>query len=1211
MTNYRYYNIERFRSIRKIKIQIHSNKIRRGYLIILTLIIALLFALPYGELIKATEENYYAIITECLIFNFATLIVLILYYLVVSKVLPKYHVEDEDKRLKFFSDNQVRLIIIISFLIGVMILIYAGVYQFYKPDIHKQTTNKFTIEVQNDSNGEIYFNDTILLIPKHLSENMSSNKSSIYTTYIVNQFILSVFLFFTIGIFSLTFHSLKSRLERRTKKEINKSEIYIYWYNFLKSLILENPLILLSAVLFTTLTISSFILRGKGDISDRHFIYSVAFYSFWFASLTAIVAPFFIKIRILNNTYFKFTSHRLGNAILPSIYDHIVVIGIGTLGSQLIENCFFDIHPEGYCVETICPNKDKHINKVVDDISDYDLIINKELELQLISRRIIIIEKNDYRFSSAYSISEDKTIGIFNIADNHNLNIGLLCIKGDARKNSILAFARCENSQVIVNTTPDSNLSLQLSSSFPKQKLILSVNSATAFEFLTSTTYDRAVYTLDTQQVEGIVISQIIFCWGFTNISNNIYTLKNKSINAVDLRDKILKKLNLKESENYLVSDLKKAIVRGGNDKILIAANGSYVFYIIQSLWMTLKFTLGMTNTEINELLEKKVMILTSDNKIKEEVKNRTWNFYPIRDRNTKVNVKYFEKLKIESTESQLKILTFINDITNFDSYLDIFKEFKIGLIVLMNDNTLDAVKMFTEAANSSEIISNSSNNRIKPPHIVVYSLASDKFFLDSLFKKYFAFNAKRTEKIGFPTQLTKESQISKDYISSNQLASMLRSIYVNRYLEEQIDDPIAELIFSVIQKPGALAYLVCKLCGLQLIFNQFKNKVPDFIYYYSTEMNIYRDTFIFKGTAKIGEIDSKSDFDDVIRYCFVNCEERYRTKIDEIILKNLELIGSTWSEERLINREFDSGMFSHYPISSILKHAEIHYDIYSSRKRLYVSTQKLIPSMFLDKKVQDLSSTDLLMLFNIANFCVWSEGEETPGSYAGLMATLMLGNIMDNEQIPYDSEYIPEILFSNNRPSFELQGFQDLMGTIAQDSFYIKLVKKCKSNSNISKNIRAIKLNLASRFIEENLEWSNYLFDLKDHLMTLNGNYVFFVIEKIFLEGTYLEGVEGISEISFYKKVNSKCDIGNPVNEFKVLRRKNLTSNTSISNMPYDYDFKIDDEWTLYRDSQILPQSYEIILIREDIVENAKVEAIEGSIEHKFQNMIFVIDDL
>lgn len=1205
MTHYKYYNIERFRNIRKIKIQIHADKIRRGYLIVLALVILLLFALPYGELIKSYNENYDTIINECLIFNFVTLIVLILYYFVVSKVLPKYHVEDEDKRLKFFSDNQIRLIVIIFFLIGTMILLYAGIYEVYKPHISKRINDKYSIEIKSSSNNDIYFNDTITLIPQHLSENITSDKSSTYTTYIVNQFILCVFLFFSIGIFSLTFHSLKSRLERRTKKKINNSEIYIYWYNFLKSLILENPLILLSIVLFTTLTISSFVLRGKGDISDRHFIYSVAFYSFWFASLTAIVAPLFIKIRILNHTYFNFTSHRLGNAILPSIYDHIVVIGIGTLGSQLIENCFFDIHPEGYCLETICPNKDKYINKIVNDISDYDLIINKELELQLISRRIIIIENNDYRFSTAYKISEDKTIGIFNVADDHNLNIGLICVNGNANKNSILSFARCENSQVIVNTTPDSNLSLQLSASFPRQKLILSVNSATAYEYLTSTTYDRAVYTIDTQQVEGIVISQVIFCWGFTNISNNLYRLKNESLNDSDLKSKIFSKLDIEESNEIFVSELKKNIVRGGNDKILIAANGSYIFYIIQSLWMTLKFTLGMTNLEINQLLEKKLLILTSDEKIRDEVKKGKWCFYPIRDRNTTVKASYFESMKIDCCDSQIEISTTISDILNFDSYLDIFKKDKIGLIVLMNDKSLDAVKMFTEAANSSEIISNSSKNQIKPPHIIVYSLASDQIFLDSLFKKYFTFNARRNEKIGFPTQLTKESQISKDYVSSNQLASMLRSIYVNRHLEEHNNEPIAEVIFSIIQKPGAQAYLVSKLCGLEILFERTNNRVPNFIYYFSTEMNIYRDTFLFKGTAKLDEIDYESGFDDVIRYCFVNCEEQYRARMEKIILKNLELVSSIYSEDKFFNRKYDSGMFSHYPISSILKHSEIHHDILNLRKRLYVSTKKPNIQKFSDQNVQDLNSSDFLMLFNIANFSVWSEGEETPGSYAGLLATLMLKDLSQNVS---DFEYTPEILFSNNRPSFELQGLQELPGTIAQDSFYIKLVKNGASNSNINKNIRAIKLNLASRFIQENLEWSNYLFDLKDHLMKMNGKYTFFIIEKIFLEGTHHEGSEGISEVSIYKKVNSRRDIKNPINEFRVLRKRKIALNNIIS---FASEFRNDEDWNLYRDSQILPQSYEIILIRDDIVESAKIEAFDGSRHRKFQNMIFVIDDL
>ncbi|MBS1518230.1 MAG: hypothetical protein JSS91_09100 [Bacteroidetes bacterium] len=1195
MIHYSLYNIERFKKIRERKIQIHAHKIRNGYRILLSIAILTLFILPYAELIKASQEIYQTIVIECLIFNFSTLIVLILYYLVVSKFLPKYHIEDEDKRLRFFSDNQVRLMFIILFLIILMILMYAVLHEIIRPNKEVTHIDKFSILIKNHSSKEEYYTDSLKLFQKSQSE----NSNGFYTTYIVNQFILSVFLFYIIGIFSLTFHSLKSRLQRRIKRNIENDHIYIYWYNFQKSLILENPLLILSAVLFTILTISSFILRGISEISDRHFIYSVAFYSFWFASLTAIVAPFFIKIRILNTTFFNFTSHRLGNAILPSINDHIVVIGIGTLGSQLIENCFFDIHPEGYCVESFYPNRDKHKDVEVSDISDYDLIVNNQLELQLISRRIVVIENNDFRFSSSYSIAENKSIGIFDIAEKHNLNIGLLCIKGDANKNSILSYARCENSQVIVNTTPDSNLSLSLSTLYTKQKLILSVNSATAYEFLTSTTYDRAIFTIDSQQVEGIEISQMIFCWAFTNICNNLHYLRHKFNSDFDFESKILK--FLRNNENGSINDFMKKIVKGGQGKILIAANGSYIYYIIQSIYMTLKFTFKMKIEEINSLLESKIVILTSDPKINGEIKNDTWKFYPIRDRNTSVKISYFDLKK----ETQLSIPTYYKDILNFDSYLEVFKKYKMGLVVLMNDKSLDAVKMFTEVANTIEIISNSSNNKIKPPHIIVYSLASDEIFLDSQFRKYYTFNINRSEKVGFPTQLIKESRISKDYISSNQLASMLRSIYVNKHLDDHTDEPIAEVIFSFIEKPRAIAYLVSKLCGLNLSFTNLKYRTPNFIYYFSTEMNIYKDTFIFKGTAKLDDCYENLSYEDTIRYCFINCDEKYRKLMEKVILNNLELIPSLNQNIQITNRQYDSGMFSHFPISSILRHPEIHFDILHSRKRFYVSNKIPVEQLIIDKKFKELNAKEKIMLFNIANFSVWSEGEETPGSYAGLLAILMFGSISNSDQGFDKNDYVPEILFSNNRPSFQIH---DSNSTISQDSYYIKLVKKQVDYSNIHKNIRAIKLKLASPLLFENLDWSNYLFNLKNHLMYLGGQYSFYIVDMFFLEGTELEGSDGVSEVSVYRKVNSKVEMKNPIFEFQIIRRKIKDSNEINS---YELNIHFDDEFNLHKRTRISAQAYKMILIREDLIENAKHEIFKSSKQRIYQNMLLVIEDL
>ena len=1234
MNHYSLYNIRRFKKIRDRKIQIHSQKIRQGYLFVFSCVVVLLFALPYAELINSPDGYFETILLECLIFNVATFVVLILYYFVASKFLPRYHVEDDEKRLRFFSDNQVRLMIIIVLLIGLMILLYASLHNFLKISKNPTKTDHFIIEMKKETNNEIYFKDTVS-IPKFEVENYSEVKSGYYTTYFVNQFILCLFLFCSIGTFTLIFHSLKSRLEKKTGKKFKNEEIYIYWYNFLKSLILENPLILLSAVLFASLSISSFILRGKGDISDRHFIYSVAFYSFWFASLTAIVSPFFTRIRILNTTFANFTSHRLGNAILSNINDHIVVIGIGTLGSQLIENCFYDIHPEGYNADSICPNSDKHICLERKDISDYDLIINNELELQLISRRIVIIEKNDLRFSNLYKIGENKTVGLYNIADSHKLNISLMCVYGNANKNTILSLARCENSQVIVNTAPDSKLSLYLSISFPAQKLILSVNSATAFEFLTSTTYDRAIYTIDIQQVEGIAVSQMIFCWAYTNISNNLSAIAKTSKTDKDFKKKLSESLrwNMKDES---VSKLKKKIVLGGKDKILIAGNGSYIYYIIQSLWMTLKFTVGLNDKEINELLEKKLIVLTSDEKIKKEIKKEireeikvkkgeknvfksqekinkttkinTWSFYPIRDRNTQVVVSYLETKDRKDRDSQIRIPIYFKDILNFDSYLDIFKENKLGLIVLMNDNSLDAVKMFTEVANASEILTNSSTRVLRPPHIMVYSLATDEIFLEAVFKKYFAFNIKRIEKVGFPSQLMKESRISKDYISSNQVASMLRSLYINKHLENSFDSPIGEIIFSAIQKPGALAYLVSKLCGLQFKSNRRTVKIPNFIYYFSTEMNIYRDTFIFKGTAKLEDLNSNDTFEDSIRYCFLNCDEKYRNSMEEVIFRNLNL-SSRKDKINLNQRKYDSGMFTHYPISSILKHPAIHNDILNLRRRLHVSTTQPLPCINKDRRIKDLEVTDFLMIFNIAKFCVWAEGEETPGSYASILANLALGSIAPLSYLNNAQSYVPEILFSNNRPSFDIKGNSESGRTIAQDSFYIKLVKKEVDYSKAFKNIRAVKLNLASQLIRENLEWSNYLFELKNHLLFSGGDYSFYIIEKIFLEGTDLEGRQGFSEISLYKKVNCNIEMKKPVSDFLVFLRKDYySSNNPQKNI---VEFSLDLEFFGIQNTQVASQEYEMILIRNDIVAGAKHEFLKQILNGKFQNMIFAINDL
>lgn len=1196
MEYYKFYNKSRFGTIRKRKIYEHSSNIRNGYNLAFAIVLLFIMALPYSQFALADiHQDVLFKLRQCIIFNISSAIVCLIYHWAAKKIIPKYDVDDDEKRFRFISNNQIAIFIVSAIMLAIMITIFFLFDKFLPYN---------NLEIYTMYNSDVDF------------------KVMGHSRYFVNQFVMSVFLICAISCFTLTFFSLEARLNRKMKTNVTENEVYIYWLSFIKALLLENPVIVLSAVLFILLTMASFIVRGNYVIASKHFILSVAFYSFWFTSLTAIITPFFTKIRILNTTFHNYSIHKLKNSIVAGLKDHVIIIGTGNLGRLLVNNTFIDIHPEGYESHSLCPKVDHHCGSTINDVSDYDFIITKDLQLQMVSRRMVVIEKQDRHFDAVYDNKVDLKIGTYNLWPRSDLNIVLPGIIGDAHKNLVLYEARSDMSQIIVNTTPDSVLSMKLSADYPAKKLILSVSNSNSFDVLTATTYDKSVYTIDVQQIEGAVLSQVIYSWAISNIRNNLESaFREKSNFDSKINDKYLnrKKQDPQLANYYFFVSLLQLKKDG---KVLIAGNGSYIYYIIQSLWLTMKFSLELPNEFIKNVIENKIIVLTEDIRIKDEIRMLSdieedkgretekrdekklkpyWSFYPIRNKNTWSTINGY----------RLNLLTFSKAIKNFDSYVEIFSMQKPELVVLMNDMPYEAVEMFTEAANSAEAVKRFNKN-FKMPQVMVYSVRTDKIYLMELFKKYDAYNRKLNNIYschGFPSQNIKESRISRDYISASQFASMLRSLYTNLHLPENdgVDEPIAEVTFSILEKPGALAYTVAKLCGLELRIEQKHYKIPSFIYYYSAEMSRYRDTFIFRGTAKLEQNSTNIFLEDSIRYCFVNCDNKFREDMEDTIINNLGYMADEVDVNKTITEDIgnipdDAGMFTNYPISTLLRHPNKYNSILNNKRRLFVNKIPKMPEP--EKKhipFNKLSIGEKLGMFNLADFTIWADGEEIPGSYASVLAQLIFGNVSESQEHFSKGNWVPQILFSNNRPSNKLES--EISYAIAQDSFYIKLTQKSQRDFLAANLIRAAKVKLSYNINSKNRDWIDYTKNLREHLYKMNSSYSVFSIEKINLEGTNYEGNEGLINISFYKKLDC-TDSALPEENFQIVT-KWVEDADRLKDLP---EIRFDLKREQY---EIRSDWYELALIRDDILQNSVNETMNGKKFGHFQNMLFQIDEL
>jgi hypothetical protein len=1162
----------------------------REYILYLILSIIVFLSFPFLQFvipqINPNHHNYNFILNnysafefwqqKILIFNIIG-ILSIVFSFIAFRLVSAYRIEDYEKKSKLVNKN----ILLLS-------VTFVG--------------NLFINSVCIGLNELIFFNG-----PKYWHE--SEELRLLY--FVVISLMYSTSIFILMLVFVGTRNLIKFDLKKMDgkKDEIDKYSS-IYWLYFIKYIFISTPSFLVGTMLLTLLSAISFVVMGgTSDFFRQLYISSVAFYSFYITSVLLIVGPILTGMRKLNSVYNEYTLHIIRNSILPNLRNHVVLMGVGNLGSQIIRNGFENIHPEGYQAKSLYQNQDKQDLQSSDKLSDYNITIDKDLKLQLISQRIVVFDKDPAKFKDLFNAHSDLTIGIFNPWLDQEICISILGVCEKELSSQVLNILAVEKSVVILNATPNSTISLYMASKC-RIKQILSVNDSYSFDTLTSTTYDKAVFLIDTQGIEGIMLSQLVFQLVNTNIRHNLQEHKWK----VDLNDLIKKASNNTEFNHN--------ILWLGNGRVLIIGSGDYIYHFIKSLILTLSLSMDLNDRQIRNLIEDKVYLLTNDEYIKLELEKRDsgelekdmngafhWKFYPIRNNKTKL-------------EDFYRITTFIGSIENFEKIIDVLSSISKypEIIVLINPHAYTAVDMFVSVSTAIEVINKTLeiNNREKYkyiPHVLIYSTRNDEYYLTRHFKKYLTYNRKRYEKIGFPTQLAKESLIIKDWHSALRFTAILKALIVDNSHSEKdgkFSHHVAEITFSAREQNGSLANLAANLTGKEIVYDQYKgSKVPRFLNYYSTEGTHFKDTFLFKGLAQLENRVEIKDINEIVNYCFINCEMQSRELIYGLVESRFGFNRPKGSAVNLVDKleKRDLGMFSNYPGSSILRHPDKYYDILFRRPAFYLSPE---PPEALENNEENVS---LKNCFNVGDFTIWSEGEETPGSLAEVLTEVILCKTREKAVLD-NQKWDIQIFHTANRPSpffKEVEAMDKPEPVYTQDSFYIRL--KPKKHYKSEALMRAAKIKLSGEILLENLDWSRYLFSLKEHLISKTSFiYYLYVIEKIFVEGLEVEGREGITAVNYYYKINNEDDlrkIGDGYNpEFKVIRSwqkvKQINKWKEIPTVLF-----LDNRKDYYKTHRTQVQRYEFVVIREDIVNQSREESIKDMQFGEAQNKLYYIDDI
>lgn len=1203
---------ERYEYVRKEKLRIHNLQAKLRYYgyFIIALLLYFIF-LPYIHFCESgfrfpsndSLDYYYTVISYVLFFY-----TFVSSYFVIIIFIRKYDKNDIDMKINLFRSLVIRFILIVIILL---------IFPFLTSVICVYYCNEF-----------------------HFYNISSSEKEEIYI-FIISLFIYNIALLLFLSIFVY----LLKRLKTRIKISDNKKYQYIYWLYFLKSIIINDPKFIIGIVVYFSLSLIPYFFEV--NIVDKNEIFRfISYFSFWVTSLVMVIQPLVSGLIEFENIFHKYASHIIRDIIIPTISGHTIIIGSGNLGSSIIKSCFFDIHPEGYGVKSICFPQNKLNDRHQNTLSDFHILIDRNLDIFLVSRRIIFIDKDVSHYKYIFKDNTEFPYGVLTPATSSHKNnlIVIIGICGEAKNTFVLNAARSDYAALLVNTHPDPVLSVELAKLAKMgkpAKQVLSIVSFPIFDVLNIFTYDNPVFLVDTKYIEGISISQRILLFASKFIKDP------------------KKKINIKELNE----------VRQNFPKILVIGNGYPIYHIISSyissmfdLFFNEEICLNDLKHIVREVIEEKFMLLTTDEHLINEIKIE--KKHSRSRKKSKYNEEYLEVFPVLTKNSSIiddkyKIKAFYLKCYEPDYYSHILLEHSPSLIIIINENKYTTTDLFNRVSNVASIINENSSTKLEyKPQIIAYAHKGDKNFISDQIKKHFTYNLKRDEVVGFPSQLVKESKMAREFVASNQFVAMVRSLL---HPEKEGD-----ISFILSEDTGLLAKLLIKINQMKISKINDGVSVPSFLFSYSFEDRRYKDTFIFTGTAKLEKfLESIKTYENL---CFLNCAENDRKEIAAMLEDNLGCKNKTG-----INEEIDKilknipGKFRDCPISSIARHSEKHYDsiFKEESRRLFLYSLDKIEIINKNKNVEG----DQYCIPDYAHFKVWGIGLY-PGTLAESLTNVLLGTVEKERYFGKDVT-VPNLNFCTNYPyplyesktkddaydnintetKVKDKNNEEKINRLSQENIYLKIWdenKFCLRNPTREKSdewgrsvedrnerfnkgiIRAIKIKKGGNFevkacginnemiIDIDSGWLDYALLLSNHLDSQYlESYPLYLIEKNYVEGINFKDFNPeiceneqteLIEINNYKKINSKKEL---TLEFQIIKKVKDGKEKERYNIIQEFKtdcYKLDEK---LKENKIHSQTYELVLIRSGIVGLAIKEIENKSEFERHQNLLFYIDDL
>lgn len=608
------------------------------------------------------------------------------------------------------------------------------------------------------------------------------------------------------------------------QKSDDRNNKYIYWLYFFKSRFIESPVILIISLPLLNLlfgAISYLFFIPSTNMTDRIKFTCI---SLIITALVAIAADLLKSYTNLTKIYNDYSNHLIKNRLILINKFSVMVIGYGNYGSTVINTLYLDFI--------------NHLNQLVQKKSkkspskDFEIIIDRDFELRLLSRRHIIIDIDTTKLEETFSDSAfNFKFGFFNcthffmspqIASVLDIDskFALPGIAADGADLGLWKILNFHSKPIIIDTTSDYKINIKLKkyleSNTIKQidqpKLITTVfNELIESQFLntpSTETHPYSSYPINYSFYESIAIVQrliqLISKLRIDNIQNiNIFLSCHKMV-TTEIINTLVANLNLFLSKDEVTEFIQNQIFID-NHTPSIQDPTSYNFFAnyMNNITHIIEFD-NFKNLTLTDKKESFYSILTSDTKYQ-----KSYNIFIV-----------YSNLPLHSIKLLIDVRNLIHSLQINKSYI---------LTSISEDYEADV----------KEIIDS---------HMKSMDLLQDQYY----------------------PSLPSEFIMKKDLAICNQITSIISALVKHdtsinsQYFN--LSNPIIQFEICLSNEPLNLIYLLAKLKGytIKSIIKSTILPIPSFIFnfsYTNLGYNGYLDLYTFRANFRLTEYDFSKEF--------------------------------------------------------------------------------------------------------------------------------------------------------------------------------------------------------------------------------------------------------------------------------------------------------------------------------------------------------------